>query len=232
VAGADEALSVTAALAGPEKALAGAQGLAGTEFLAELQMNNGGPVTIKLPAPETGDHSASSPDARVGRFPPLHQEGEATLRLSALGKTWQRSVELPITITRPWYRVALPPAAGSNVPPISFQPDVKSHPQQLEGAVTLQSAQGSLAGVLISPAPGAEIIISQPSGCQDTCLADLQLTGTAPGGRPLVIASGPRRLTVSPAVPERTAAPADKKISTEKAQAPHAPAGARKSKRR
>jgi hypothetical protein len=232
VVGADETLPVTAALAGNDKALAGAQDLAGTEFLAELQMNHGAPVTIKLQGPEPGNNAAPFPDARVGRFPPLHQEGDATLRISALGKTLQRSVELPITITRPWYRVALPTAAGPDAPPISFQPDVNRHLQQVEGAVTLQSAQGSLAGVLINPAPGAEIIMSQPSGCQDTCLANLQLTATAPGGRSLIIASGPRALSVPPAAPEPAAAPADKKISHEKAQAPHTAAGIKKSKRR
>jgi hypothetical protein len=232
VAGADEAIPVTAALAGPEKALAGPQGLADTKFLAALQMNHGEPITMELRAPEPGDSSASAPAARVGRFSPLHQEGEATLRISVLGKTWQRSIELPITITRPWYRVALPTAAAPDVPPISFQPDPKRHPQPVEGSVTLQSAQGSLAGALINPAPGSAIIMSKPAGCQDTCLADLLLTATAPGGRPLVIAAGPRHLTILPAPSEATAEPAHKKNSQEKAESPQNPAGTRKSKHR
>jgi hypothetical protein len=228
VAGADEALPVTAALSGPEEALAGARGLAGADFLAELHMNQGDPVTMKLQTQEPGDSSASPPGVRVGRLPPLHQEGDATLRVSALGKTFQRSIELPITITPPWYRVALPTAAAPDVPPISFQPDVKRHLQPLEATLTLQSAQGSLAGVLINPAPGSEIIMAKPSGCQDDCLADLQLTATAPGGRPLVIASGPRRLTIVPAAPET----AGKNLTQEKAQESPSPPKTRKSKRR
>jgi len=231
VVGADEAIPVTAALAGPEKALTGPQGLAGAEFLAELEMDHGKPLTMALRAPELRESSASSPETRVGRFPPLHWEGEACLRISALGKTWQRAVELPITITRPWYQVALPTTTAPDGPPISFQPDPKGHPQPVEATLTLQSAQGSLAGSLINPAPGSAIIMSKPSGCQDTCLADLQLTATAPGGRPLVIASGPRPLTFQPAASEATAEPDDKKIEA-KAQAPHNPAKTRKSKRR
>ncbi len=189
-------------------------------------------MSMKLKDPEPGAGSAFSPGPRVGRFPPVHQEGDATLRITALGKTLQRSVALPITITQPWYRVALPPAADPKVPPISFQPDLKRLPQQVEGAVTLQSALGSLAGALINPVPGSEIIMAQPSGCQETCLADLQLTGTAPGGRPLVIVSGPRPLAAPPAAPEKAAAPAAKKVSQEKAHSSHSPAVTRKLKRR
>jgi hypothetical protein len=232
VAGADEALPVTAALSGPERALAGAQGLAGTEFLAQIQMSYGAPLTVKLEAPEPGNTSAHSPGVRVGRFPPRHQEGDAALRITALGKTFSRSVELPITISRPWYRVTLPTAAAPKAPPISFQPDVKHHPQKVEGTVTVQSGQGSLAGVLINPVPGSEIVIDQLPDCQDSCLADLQLTGMAPGGRHLVIASGPRRLTIPPETLEKNAAPATEKVYQEKAPASHTPAGTRKSKRR
>jgi hypothetical protein len=230
VAGSDEALPVTAALSGHEQSLAGAQGF--PEFLAELYMDRGAPLAMKLTAPGPGDNSADPPETRVGRFPPVHQEGDAALRITVLGKTFQRSVELPITIAPPWYRVDLPAAAAPNVGPISFQPDPKRLPQKVEGAVTLQSAQGSLAGVLINPAPGSEIIMSRPSGCQDACLADLQMRGTAAGGRSLVIASGPRRLTVLPSAPEKTAEPDTKKISQEMAPAPQSPAATRKSKRR
>jgi hypothetical protein len=195
VAGADEALPVTAALSGPDKALAGAGKLASLEFHAELQRSQVEPLTMKLQAPGPEDGSAHPPGVRVGQFPPLHQEGDAALRITALGKTFQRSSELPITITRPWYRVALPTAAAPKAPPISFQPDAKHHLQQVEGVVTVQSAQGSLAGVLINPPPGSEIVMGRLPDGQDTCLADLQLTATSPGGRTLVIASGPRRLT-------------------------------------
>ncbi len=232
VAGEDEALLVTAALSGPEKALAGALRPAGVEFLAELHLDHTAPMTTKLKMPEPGAGSAFPAGTRVGRFPPLHQEGNATLRISALGKNFQRSVELPIAITQPWYRVTLPAAAVPKVPPISFQPDPERRPQQVEGTVTLQSSQGSLAGVFINPAPGSEIIVAQPSGCQDSCQADLQLTGTAPGGRPLAITSGPRPLTVPQTAPEKPGDLDTKKVSKEKAQVKQSPPVTRKSKRR
>jgi len=230
-AGADEALSVAVALAGPDTALAGSQGLAATAFLAEMQMNHREPRTIKLQPPEDGESSASLPDARVGRFPPLHQEGDAALRILALGKVFQRSVEIPITITRPWYRVTLPAAAGPQGPPISFQPDQHRLPRPLEGSVTLQSPRGSLAGAFIKPAMGSEIIVLRPPGWEDICRADLQLTALAPGGRPLIIASGPQPLTIPSGAPETAAAPAGHAISGKKAQISD-PAKTRKSKRR
>jgi hypothetical protein len=232
VAGADEALPVTVVLSGPEKTLAGAHALAGTEFLAELQINHEAPLIVKLKAPEPGDKSAFPPGARVGRFSPRHQEGDATLRIWAQGKTFQRLVELPIAITQPWYRVALSTGATSKATPISFRPDPERRPRQVEGTVTLQSAQGSLAGVLINPAPGSEIIMAQPAGCHDSCLADLQLTGTGPSGRPLVIASGPRRLAVPKSAPEKPAEISAKTVPETKTQITKPASVTRKSKRR
>jgi hypothetical protein len=233
MAGADEALLVTAALSGHEKALAtGAQGLGDLEFLAELHMNHEAPLTMKLKPPEPGASSVNPPGAHVGRFPPRHQEGDATLRISALGTTFQRSVELPIAITQPWYRAALPSAAAPKVPPLVFQPNPERRPQRVEGTITLQSAQGSLAGALINPAPGSEIILAQPPGCQDFCLADLHLTGTALGGRPLVIASGPRRLTIPQTAPEKPAALAAKPVTEPKTQVSKPSSTTIKSKRR
>jgi len=61
----------------------------------------------------------------------------------------------------------------------------------VEGTVTLRSAHGTLAGVLIKPSPGSEIVVEQPPGCPDACLMDLRLTGNGPGGDALTISSRP-----------------------------------------
>jgi len=75
---------------------------------------------------------------------------------------------------------------------------------QVEGTVAVQSTQGGWGGVFINPAPGAAIILRSP-GCQDLCLADLHPAGTAPGGRPLDIASQPLHLQTFQAVSEAPA---------------------------
>jgi len=57
---------------------------------------------------------------------------------------------------------------------------------------------GALAGALVNPTPGAEINLTEPSGSTGPYWADLHLTGTTPGGRPLVIAAAPTRLEAEP----------------------------------
>jgi hypothetical protein len=190
-AGEDEVLQVSAALVSNHETQAESNLVAGTEFRAELQFVADHPLIALLQVPEPGAFAGLPEGARVGRLPPWHQKGEATLRVLALGKAFQRSVSLPIVITEPWYRIAMPPAEGQKKPIIRFEPDPALRPEQVRGTVTLQSAQGGLSGSLITPAPGSEIILNQPLGCQDNCWAELHLRGTAPGGRPLAIASGP-----------------------------------------
>jgi hypothetical protein len=224
---ADEALAVTAALVSDHETPAGGQALTGTELRADLQVSPHDPLTTTLTALESGVNPALPPGARVGRFSPLHQQGEATLRVLALGKTFQRLVSQPISITPPWYRPALSATEAPKNPAISFQPDPALRPERVGGTVTLQSAQGALSGVLITPAPGSEIILTRPPGCLDSCSADLRLTGTAPGGRPLLVASGPFP-KISLKVPEKPAALTPEPAAAEKVQA----SPSRKAKRR
>ncbi len=216
--GEDEVLMVTVALQSHDKTQARPDLLTGTQFRAELHISQNISLTAELQTPQPRGSPASPPESRVGQFPPLHQEGEGTLRLLALGKNFQRQVSLPITITRPWYGVV--PAAGETpgAPPLRFQPARERHPEQVGGTLTLKSAQGSLAGAFINPAPGAEVILDQLPGCSDPCLADLHLTGTAPGGRPLVIASSPRRLGAPGKVIDPPPDPSPKPIPGEKTQ--------------
>lgn len=187
--GEDEALLVTAALQNAKGTPADPDLLARTQFRAELQLKDTQLIATLTP-PNLGDSPELTPGTRVGRFPPLHQEGVGTLRLIALGETIQRLRSLPITITHPWYRITPQPTGAQVLLPLSFKPDPGRRPEQVGGTVTLKSAPGGLGGVFINPAPGAEIILGRPPGCQDLCLADFQLTGTAPGGRPLDIDSG------------------------------------------
>ncbi len=188
--GADEALLATAALkhdpgATPDSVLAD------VEWRADLETAPDRRLTVPLQVPERAANPALPAGTRVARFPPLHQEGNATLTVLALGKTFQRAVTRPISITQPWYRVSQPPLASGKVPVTLFQPDPDRRPENLAGCLTLKSSQGGLAGVLITPRPGSEIILQEPPGCEGGCLAGLHLSGTAPGGRPLDMASGP-----------------------------------------
>jgi hypothetical protein len=216
--GEDEVIMVTAILRSKEKTLRIPDLLTGTQFRAELQISNNAPLTAELKSPD----SQTSPDlpsrTRVGRFPPLHQEGEGTLKLMALGKTFQRQVSLPITITQPWYRAVQAATKSQGSPRLRFHPAPERHPEQVVGTLTLKSAQGALAGAFINPAPGAEIILAQPPDCKDPCLADLYLKGTTPGGRSLVIASRPPRLETSGRVTDPPPDPSSKTVSDEQAQ--------------
>ncbi len=186
--GADEALLATAALKKDTGDPPGSV-LAGVEWRADLEIAPDHRLTAPLQVLEGVANPARPADARGTRFPPLHQEGEATLTVLALGKTFQRAVTRPITITPPWYRVSRPPLAGGEVPVTLFQPDLVRRPENLAGCLTLESSTGGLAGVLISPQPGSEIILQEPPGSEGDCLVKLHLRGTAPGGRPLEIAS-------------------------------------------
>ena len=71
----------------------------------------------------------------------MYREGEAALTVLALGKTFQRAVTRPITITQPWYRVSRPPWAGGKVTVTVFQPDPVQRPENLAGCLTLESSR-------------------------------------------------------------------------------------------
>jgi hypothetical protein len=192
--GEDEALVVRAALQYAPGAPADPALLAGTQFRAELQLNDGRWTTNLTPS-GPGHHPGSSSKYNAGRFPPLHQEGEGTLKIWAQGKNFQRLRSLPITITKPWYQVTPQPKEDQAPMSWRFQPDSERRPEQVAGTVAVQSAQGGWGGVFINPDPGAAIILRSPD-CRDLCLADLHLAGTAPGGRLLDIASKPLRLGI------------------------------------
>jgi hypothetical protein len=195
-AGADEALHITAALHHTKGTPVDPELEAGTQFQAELLLNDIRlAAVLKKPSPD--ESPTLSPGARIGRFPPLHEVGDGTLRLVARGKDFQRLRSLPLSITQPWYRVTPPAQEAQDKFPLRFQPNPGRRPEHVEGALTLKAAPGGLSGVLISPAPGAEIVLAQSPG-HDFCWADLRLRGTAPDGRPLNIASGPVRLQTPP----------------------------------
>lgn len=206
--GEDEVFLVRAALQNAKGTPVDPALLAGTQFRAELQLNDSR-VTATLTPPSPGHHPDSTSENYQGRFPPLHQEGQGILKLCALGKTFQRLRSLPITITKPWYRVTPQPQGAEAPQSLRFQPDSERLPEQVEGTVAVQSTQGGWSGVFINPPPGAAIILRSP-GNQDLCLADLRLAGTAPGGRPLDIASKPLRLETSQEVSD---APAESPVS-------------------
>ncbi|MFZ2089589.1 MAG: hypothetical protein WAU47_13530 [Desulfobaccales bacterium] len=222
--GEDEALRVAATLSAPKEVKAQAK------LRAELQVINSSPLTAQLHVPETGQKPAFFPEAWVGRFPPVHQEGEGTLRILVSGRGFERLLSLPITITAPWYRGVVPKGGAGAL--VRFQPEPTRRLQDLEGTLSWQSAQGALAGVFFKPPPGSEIVMAQPKGPHDLSLADLRLKGAAPDGRLLDIASGPHRLMITPEVPETTpvsAQPASlEKKSQDGAPAPSAPKGKRR----
>ncbi len=194
--GADEAFLVTAALSAPK-------GISGeAQFRAEFQVNNAPPMSIGMHVPEPGQGLSLPPGLRLGRVPPLHQEGEGTLKIFAQGRAFQRLLRLPITVAPPWYRPVAAKTEAGGEPLIRFQPELSRVPEGMGGTAAWQSAQGSLAGVFINPAPGSEIVMARPTGVHNLSLADLHLKGSAPGGRPLEIASGPCRFMSAQNVPD------------------------------
>jgi hypothetical protein len=190
----DETLRVVAALSGNQEILKGLDLGSDTLFFAELAMPDTGPVTAKLRPRMSGAAPGGLPEAWVGRFPPPHGQGEGMLRILALGKSFQRLIAIPLAVTGPWYQGSMVPAGGQGEPALRFRPDPDRRLEGLRGSLTVKSAQGGLAGVLIKPAPGGEILLTRPPGCPEGCLADLRLQGTGPGGRPVEIASGPQPL--------------------------------------
>jgi hypothetical protein len=189
----DETLVVSAVLR-QKGAPADSKLLEGTKFSAELQLHDRLLTTdLKAPPP---DRSLELPTGtRTGRFPPVQQEGQGTLRIMARGKDFSRLKELPLTITKPWYRVTSQDGKeAQDELPLHFKPNPGRHPEQVEGVLTLRSARGSLRGIFLNPAPGAEIIVDRSPGSDDFCQADLHLDGTAPDGHPLAITLGPVRL--------------------------------------
>lgn len=219
--GEDEALLVTAALHHVNGTPADPGLLAGTKFSAELQLQ-GTLLTaaLKEPSPAQGAPE-SAPEFRTGRFPPLHQEGEGTLSLKAVGKSFQRRREFSLTITKPWYRVIPPAEEGQVRLPLRFQPNPGRRPERVEGTLTLKSALGSLSGIFINPVPGAEIILDRFPGSDDFSLANLHLNGTAPDGRPLAVAFGPLRLHPSQNIPDHPTPPQVETESPRKVQVKH-----------
>lgn len=201
---ADEALRVGAAIVSSSSTLPGGEAVSGAELAACLL----GPGTKTRPVPlknaPPGPISPMPAGLWTGELPPVHHEGEVTLKVWALGKTFQRLITRPIAITPPWYRVALPPGGTQKPAPLRFQPDPERRPDRLAGTVTVQSPQGAMAGAFIAPAPGAEITVAPPPGCQEVCATDLQLRGTAAGGGPLAIVSGAFP-AISRKVPEKPA---------------------------
>ena len=94
--------------------------LSGAEFRAELQISPERRLSTDLKVPEPGAIPNLPAGVRVGSFPPLHQEGEAILTVSALGKIFHRSVSQGVTITPPWYRISMPAAEAQKNPSIHY----------------------------------------------------------------------------------------------------------------
>ncbi len=200
--GEDEAVLVAATLQLNRKVPVGSDILKGANFTADLEVGPGPSQQVELKPPGSEAEYAWPAGARVGQFPPQRHPGKGTIRLLAQGKAFQRQVTRPLTIGRPWFRASVLPAGKTEPPRLCFQPAPGRLPEKLEGTVTLRTGQGTLAGALVSPAPGAKITLPGPFGRSGPSWADLRLTGTTPGGRPLVIASAPTRLkTESPAAP-------------------------------
>lgn len=202
---ADETLSVTAALLQTKGTPAASGLLAGMEFSAELRVHDT-LLTAELKTPPPDQSPELPAGARVGSFPPVHREGQGTLRLLARGKKFQRLRSLPLAITPPWYSVTLQAPDAPVKLPLHFKPDPERRLEQVEGTLTLKSTLGSLSGILINPAPGAEIIVERSPGSDNFCRADFHLDGTGPEGRPLDITSGPLRLETTQS-PENPAPP-------------------------
>lgn len=215
--GEDEALQVTAALHNAKGSPLDPDLSAMAEFAAGIQLNDL-LLTTELKKSRSDEAPESAPGARIGRFPPLRQEGEGTLRLIALGKDFQRLRVLPLTITKPWYQL-FPPAQETQAGlPLRFKPDPGRLPEQVAGTLTLKAAQGSLSGAFINPAPGADIVLALSPGEQVFSSAALHLDGTAPDGRPLDITSGPFGLKTSQRDPDCTPQPPVRPELREKVQ--------------
>ncbi|MFW6127216.1 MAG: hypothetical protein ACOC6K_03280 [Thermodesulfobacteriota bacterium] len=203
---ADEALPVTANLHADKGSRAASGLLAGTDFSAELQINDTQLIEA-LKKPPIAQNPDSTGDVRTGRFPPVHQEGDGTLKVVAQGKNFQRLRSLAISITSPWYRVT-PQAQETPVElPLHFQPHPGRRAEQAKGTLTLKSALGSLSGIMITPDPGAEIILDRSPGSEDISWADLHLQATTAAGRHLDIISGPLRLQNPPSAVNNTTQP-------------------------
>lgn len=216
--GEDETLRVAASLAGNQEVLKGLELGSGTLFFAELAMPDTAPVTAKLRPQMPAAAPGGPPEAWVGRFAPPHAQGEGMLRILALGKSFQRLISIPLAVTGPWYQGSMVPAGGQGAPVLRFQPAPDRRLEGMWGSLTVKSAQGGLAGVLIKPAPGGDILVTRPPGCPEGCLADLHLRGTGPGGRPLEIASGPRPLESSPRPAVQNVKDASPQTSNDQAQ--------------
>ncbi len=214
----DETLPVAVSLSGNQEVLKGLEVGSGTLFFAELAMPDTAPVTAKLRPQMPGAAATGLPESWVGRFAPPHGQGEGMLRLLALGKTFQRLIAIPLAVTGPWYQGSMVPAGGQGAPVLRFQPAPDRRLEGMWGSLTVKSAQGGLAGVLIKPNPRGEILVARPPGCPEGCLADLHLRGTGPGGRPLEITSGPRPLESSPQAADKNVESASPKPSDGKAQ--------------
>jgi len=200
---ADEALPVTATL----HHNMGSRAV--SRLVAELQINDT-QLTEALKKTNPGQNPDPTQDTWTGRFPPMHQEGEGTLRVVAQGKNFQRLRTLALAITPPWYRVTTQTQEDPLDLPLHFQPHPRRRAEQVEGTLTLKSAQGSLSGILINPDPGAEIILDRTPGSEAISWADLHLKATTAEGRHLDIISGPLRLQNPPsAAPNPTQPPAD-----------------------
>ncbi|MGQ9687637.1 MAG: hypothetical protein ACUVXF_02440 [Desulfobaccales bacterium] len=205
--GVDEALQVAAALTGHPEPSKVSDLLSGTLFFAEMSLPGNPPETTQLRVREIGRGPGEPPELRVGRFPPPHPKGEGTLRVWAFGKTFQRLISIPLTVTDPWYHQVGALAGEKGQKLMRFQPAPNRPLERAEGVVTVKSGQGGLSGIFITPGPGREISLALPAGCGAYCQVELHLRGTGPGGRPLEIASSLR--TESP--PKEL----DKKVQTE-----------------
>ena len=192
--GEDEALQISALLKLNRKVPLGSDLLEGTNFTAALHVGPGPPIKVELKPPDPDVKYSWPTGARVGTFPALRHPGEGTIVLLAQGVTFQRQVSCPLIVGHPWFRTVMLPGGKTAGPWLRFQPAPDRQPEELMGTVTLKTLQGTLGGALVNPAPGAEITLTGPTNRNGPFIADLHLTGTAPGGRPLVITSTPTRL--------------------------------------
>jgi hypothetical protein len=168
----DETLRVVAALSGNQEVLKGLDIGSDTLFFRRTGHAGHWPVTAKLRPRMSGVAPGGLPEAWVGRFAPPHGQGEGMLRILALGKSFQRLIAIPLAVTGPWYQGTMVPAGGQGEPALRFRPAPNRRLEGLRGSLTVKSAQGGLAGVLIKPAPGG----------RDPADPATRLPGGLPGG--------------------------------------------------
>lgn len=193
--GADEVLGVSAFLGGPKGETRTLPAGEEVKFGGELALTGQASVRVELrPLPPF----SGTPLILKGEFPPLQQPGEGEVRLWAQGRSFQRQVVFPLTVAAPWYLAKSGTAGRPQGASWRWQPVSGRRPLDLEGALWLTSPEGSVAGALVKPAPGTELVLGHLPFPPGTYQVDLELQGRSAEGRHLTIAPPSGRLQIPP----------------------------------